>query len=116
MSYELLNTLHLVFVLVFFSGITVQLFDSRARKGFKYMTVGAVFAILFAGLGMVYLAGGSFPLWLLVKALIWMVVSMIALMLAKGMTVRGVFRASVVYSLLILLLGLAIYFSFTKPS
>lgn len=117
-SYETYKTIHLFFVLIFFSSLGFVASSSPyfAKKSAKIIAGLVSFMIMVAGMGLIarigFKHGQAFPLWLNLKFVAWILINILFVSLFRLKT----FNQKAMASSLILLIGLgAVWVILNKP-
>lgn len=117
-SYETYKTLHLFFILTFFTSIGFVATSSNLiqNKFGKFFVGLASFLILVAGMGLIarlgFKHGQAFPLWINLKIAIWFSINVLLIYLFKQKSSMQ----KTVFSFAILILGwIAIWIAIHKP-
>lgn len=114
MSYQLYKVIHLAAIFVFLSGVAVLLLSDKKTLFWKVTTGVASFFILLGGMGLMarlYPGQGFQQNWILVKLVIWLVVTGLGHMVAKRFPKHG----AKAYWATILLAVTAAYLAVYKP-
>ncbi|OVE82092.1 hypothetical protein BVY03_02255 [bacterium K02(2017)] len=87
MNYELLKISHILSVFIFLTATSLTFFldDSKIKllKGFKITCGISSFLIFFTGMGLMGVLKVGFPLWMMIKGLIWLAITAFGAMAAK---------------------------------
>lgn len=117
-TYEIYKTLHLFFILTFFSSLGFVATSSSyfTRKSAKVMAGFISFLIMVAGMGLIarmgFKHGQAFPLWLNLKFVAWILINILFVALFKLKSLNQ----KALISLLILLVGFgAVWIVLNKP-
>lgn len=114
MSYEIYKLIHLLSIFVFFGCLGASIIAGKYQTHEKIITGVSSLLIFVAGMGLMARIGikhGSiWPMWLIVKAVIWLTLSALAPILAKRLG-RSVF----VFYIFVTLAALAGYMAINKP-
>jgi hypothetical protein len=92
MSYQLYKVIHLAAIFVFLSGAAVLLLSDRKTAFWKALTGVASFFILLGGMGLMarlYPGQGFQQNWILVKLVIWLIVTGLGHLVAKRFPAHG---------------------------
>jgi hypothetical protein len=117
-SYETYKSLHIFFILCFFSGMGFVSYQSNLiqKKLGKWMVGTASFLIFVAGMGLIARLGfkhsEAFPLWVKLKILNWLAINILFIFLFKLKTFE--YRA-VVTSVILVLAWIGIWLAINKP-
>lgn len=118
LSYTFYKTLHLLFILCFFSsiGFISMRSDLMKKKSGKIMLGGIVFMIFLGGMGLMARLGVShreaFPLWVKIKLSNWVILTALLLSLFKIETKE--YRAGMV-ALILTLAWFTVWVAVYKP-
>ena len=114
-SYPVYKFIHLLAVVIFFSGAAISLY-SNAQKHVKIISGVASLLIMVAGMGLMARIGidhsGGFPFWLSAKMAIWLALTILVPVAAKRAPEK--FKKPL-FGLCLVLFFFAHYLAFYKP-
>ncbi len=110
--YEVYKVIHLFFLMVLFTGFTLQ-FWGVAEKKLKILTGIATLLVLVSGMGLLARIGIShgepWPMWVRLKVLVWLVVGVGAAVVVKRFPRHGKKAYVMMMTLFLLAAVMAVY-------
>ena len=110
LTYNTYKVLHFAAIFLFLGSVALSLFGSNKQKGAKILTGISTLLIFVAGMGLMAKTGiphpGPWPLWIKIKAGLWLLLAISAPILVKRLSVL---KATFYFSLIVFPCILAAY-------
>ncbi len=110
--YLFLKVTHLIAIFLFLTATSVTFFSEKDSVSFKIVAGVSGMIVLVTGLGLVLIVGSEVPFWVLVKFVIWLVLTGGGALVAK----RFLKLRVPAYLILILLASTAAFLAIYKPT
>ncbi len=111
MSYQFYKILHVLSLVVLSGCLSASLLASNQIKWAKHVVTLSLVVLFVAGFGLLAKMKLGFPLWILIKILIWSSLVFITHFFLKKLTGRE----NIVFPVLLSLLGVATVLAISKP-